>query len=114
MSVPLEYLRDRTWRRGIAALLAATIFAFHAPLIDMVQQWWSKADYSHGFLVLPFALYVLWTRKELMPRFADWPDWSGLAFIAAGVALSLVAGLTNYAKELGQGLGFILALTGVV
>jgi len=114
MTAPPDYLRNRTWQATLALLLAATLFAFHAPITEMVREWATKADYSHGFFVAPFALYLLWTRRALMPRTVEWPDSRGLVLIVIGVAIAFVAGRTNYAKELIQGLGLILALAGVI
>jgi exosortase len=109
-----SYPRDRAWRASLAVLLLAVLFGFHAPLASMFHEWTTKADYSHGLLVAPFAIYLLWTRREKIPRQAEWPDWYGLIFIVVGVALSVVAGTLNKAKEISQGVGLILALAGVV
>ncbi len=114
MTATPSYMHDRRWQGSLLLLLVATLFAFHAPLADMIHEWWTKADYSHGFFVAPFALYLLWTRRAMIPPLAAWPDWSGLCWIVLGVGISFVAGETNKAKEPLQGLGLILALTGVV
>jgi exosortase len=90
------------------------LFAFHRPLYEKAHEWSTKADYSHGFFVLPFVLYVLWTRRDRIPRQAEWPDAVGLVPILLGVTLSYIAGATNYVKEFTQGVGFILAMAGVV
>lgn len=114
MNDPPIYLRDRAWQAAFGLLLVAVVFGFHAPLSDMIHEWSTKADYSHGFFVAPFALYLLWTRRAMIPRLADWPDWAGLGWIVVGAGLAFVTGYFNYVKELGQGVGLILALTGVV
>ncbi|CAN5601894.1 exosortase [soil metagenome] len=108
-----DYTRDPKWRLTLGLLLAAVLFAFHVPLADMYREWSTKADYSHGFFVAPFALYLLWTRREMMPRMAEWPDNRGLIPILIGCALSWSASRYNYVQELMQGVGLILALTGV-
>lgn len=108
------YLRDRSWRTALAMVLVAVLFAFHAPLADMFEEWTTKADYSHGLFIAPFSLYLLWTRREMLPRNAEWPDPRGLLLIGLGIILSFIAGRSNYAKEISQGIGLILALTGVV
>lgn len=32
----------------------------------VVETWWSQPDYLYGFLVLPFALVLLWARRDLV------------------------------------------------
>lgn len=109
-----EVVRSRPWRWSVGGLLAAVLFAFHQTLRDMVAVWATKADYSHGFFVPLVAAYLLWVRRDKLPPKVEWPDPLGLLPIALGVALSVAAGVTNKAKEFGQGIGLILALTGVV
>lgn len=79
----------------------------------MVRNWWKYSDYSHGFLVPLVAVYILYTRRQKLPPRIEWPEPWGLLPLVFGVALALVAGTFNIAKEFGQGIGFILALAGV-
>ncbi len=80
----------------------------------MVGVWFTEPDYSHGILVPFIAAYLLYRRRKQLPPLIEWPDPWGLVPVALGVALSLAAGTFNIAKEFGQGLGLILALTGCV
>lgn len=109
-----DYLRNSGWRICLVGLLAVAALGFHQPIREMVELWSTKSDYSHGFFVLPFALYLLWTRRAMLPRNVEWPEWQGVAWIAAGAALSFAGSTTNYAKELAQGVGLILVLAGIV
>lgn len=109
-----EVVRSRAWQLTLAGLLAAVAFAFHASIMEMVRIWIKQPDYSHGFLVPVFAGYLLYARRGKIPVTFTWPDSVGLVPLVAGVAISLVAGVTNFAKELGQGVGLILALAGVL
>jgi hypothetical protein len=73
-------------RRGIAAMVAAGMFAGAAPLVD----------YQAGFAALPIAVYAvikLWRRPEL-PR--------AIAFAAAGAALPIAALLAYHAACFGS------------
>lgn len=107
-------VHSRPWRLAAGGLLAGVAFAFFPAMIDMVDVWTSKADYSHGFLVPPVAAYLLWTRRAKIPPLIAWPDALGLLPILVGLAISVYGGVTNKGKEFLQGSGMILALTGVV
>jgi exosortase len=109
-----EVVRSRTWQVTLGVLLVGVGFAFHAGIAEMVRIWVKFPDYSHGFLVPVFAAYLLWSRRAKVPTTIRWPDPIGLVPLVAGVALSLAGGVTNYAKELCQGFGLILALAGVL
>jgi exosortase len=108
-----ELVRSPGWRRTVALLLVGTAFAFHGAIIDLVHVWATQTDYSHGFLVPFVAAYILYTRRSKLPPLIEWPESWGLVPLIAGVAISTVSGTFNIAKEFGQGVGLILALTGV-
>lgn len=109
-----DVVRSKSWQRVVALLLVGVAFAFHNGIVDLVRVWATQADYSHGFLVPFVAAYLLYQRLHKFPPLIEWPEPRGLVPLAAGVALSLFASAYNYAKEFGQGIGLILALTGVV
>jgi exosortase len=109
-----EVVRSRTWRIIVAVLLGGVLFAFHNGLLEMVGTWYRLTDYSHGFFVPLVAAYVLYTRRASFPPLIEWPEPLGLLLIILGVGTSVVASRYNMAREFGQGVGFILALSGVV
>lgn len=50
----------------LAVLGATFLYAFFPALSDLVQAWAASDDNSHGFAIVPIALYFLWQkRKEL-------------------------------------------------
>src|SRR6476659_1506473 len=46
-----------------ALVLLAGAWAYWPTLRDIVSAWSNEPDYSHGFLVVPVALYFLWARR---------------------------------------------------
>jgi exosortase len=93
----------------IAALIGAAYFRV---LIKLVSDWWQFSDYSYGFLVPPFAAYLLWTKRESLLRTKIAPTWSGLAVVALGMVLLL---LGVYGSELFLSrLSFVVVCTGLV
>ena len=89
-------LRAMVSRTYWTALLFATgmlgLWLFGRTLRSLVQVWHTEPDYSHGYLVAPLAVLMLWMRRETMPAATTGPGWGGvgwggLALLAAGFAL---------------------------
>lgn len=93
-----ETVRSSQWIAAAVTLLAALIFAY-AKLFGVAFQAWLKPDYSHGFLVPIFSGYLIYRWWPDAPRKIRWPNAWGLALLAGGLGLFLIAGITNYAKE---------------
>ncbi len=61
----------------LAAVVASLAWAYAPDLEGMYQLWVREPDYTHGFLVLPIALFIFWRRwpgPEVAPR-TWWPAW---------------------------------------
>lgn len=81
-------------RRSLAALglvCAVTVVVYLPVLTSLVRQWASDDNYSHGFLVLPFALYFGWLRRRELAALPLQPHWFGLV-VVAGSLVVLLAG----------------------
>jgi exosortase len=61
---------------------------FRTTIIENLYRVWEmEPDYSHGFLVAPFAVALLWMRRDTLPRDSAVPGWGGLVLVLLGVAL---------------------------
>jgi exosortase len=82
-----------TWQiiAGLAAS-AAILWAYWPTLAEMVHKWNTTPDYSHGYLVLPLALFFLWSRRETFPANEVTPSWWGLIALVVAVSLRILAG----------------------
>jgi len=105
------------WQRTSLLLLAALAFAFggfggFGGLLGIGEKW-LRADYSHGFLVVPFALYLAWRNRHFVPPALHWPTWDGLPLVLGSLSIYFVETKINVAKEWIQGACFLLALLGV-
>lgn len=78
----------------IAALLAAIYYHIAAKL---VVDWYNIPDYSHGFLVPLFAIFLLWDRREKLAATPLRPSWYGLSLVFLGI---FVAFLGVYGADL--------------
>jgi exosortase len=80
--------------RAVLILVACGSFLllFAPVLARLVQDWANDDNYSHGFLILPLALYFVWERRTRLSAIPSQPTFLGLGVVAAGLAL-LLAGL---------------------
>jgi len=68
-------------------LLSVFVWAYWPTLAGLVSAWETEPDYSHGYLVVPLALFFLWARRDLYPTSGVSPGWFGLVLILASLAL---------------------------
>ncbi|HTU16657.1 MAG TPA: exosortase/archaeosortase family protein [Gemmataceae bacterium] len=54
----------------ILLLSACFLWAFASTLVDLAHVWRTNDQYSHGFLVPAFALFLLWLRRDRLDRSA--------------------------------------------
>lgn len=81
-----------TTAHGLAAAFAAgSFFALYAPVLTSLAADWATDDnYSHGFIILPFALYFAWERRRALAAASISPSLLGLAVLGAGLAMFLI------------------------
>jgi exosortase len=87
------------WKKltaGLAAGLAFVLLYRHV-LVKLVHDWWTDDNYSHGFLIVPLALYLAWERRRKFTAVPDGTSIWGLVVLAGSIAV-LLAGI--YGSEL--------------
>jgi exosortase len=79
----------RNWLPGYL-MVAALIVVLYLPIfVWLVQSWLGDPNYSHGFLILPVAAFIAWTKRKELVR--GKPHLAGVIVLAAGLA-TYVAG----------------------
>jgi exosortase len=92
------------------AVAVAWLYAGAAP--GLVRQWAQDEDYSHGFFIIPLALYFVWERRDALQRATRRPSAAGLAVLGAGL-LFFLAG--QFGSELFlTRVSFVVVLAGLV
>lgn len=71
------------WGVACAVALGLGAFLFADTMRRLVNTWDIEPDYSHGFLVAPFAALMLWLRRDSMPATSQIPGWGGLLLLGA-------------------------------
>ncbi len=78
--------RAATWA-ATALLVVAVGATYSTTLAGLIRQWETDANYSHGFLVVPLALYFAWRRRAAVIDAGIRPMWWGLAGACAAMVL---------------------------
>jgi exosortase len=66
-------------------VIGSILWAYWPTLGEIVRRWGHDPQYSHGYFVLLFAVYLLWQRRQLAA--AGTPSWWGAAFLLAATLL---------------------------
>jgi exosortase len=84
--------RQYGWIAALGLLMAAFAWSNLPAVMDLHQRWSHDPQYSHGYLVPLFALYLLWRRWSLLPSTLR-PAWWGIAILLAGALMRLTGTL---------------------
>jgi exosortase len=78
----------------LAAVAVAAGFAllYWQVFARLVFDWYHDDNYSHGFLIVPLALYFVWERRDKLRKIPVTPSAWGLVFVLGSVVV-LVAGI---------------------
>lgn len=107
-------LTRKRWALALAAcgVLIPFAWAYWPTLVTLVDQWNREPDNSHGFLVVPIALFFLWTRRTSFPQGGFTIAWPGLVLILASLAIRFVG--ARYYVDAIDGWSLVVWVAGVV
>lgn len=97
-------------RGGFLLLLVAFLYA--GILRSLVAQWWNDPNFSHGFFVPLFSVFVVWQDRKRLLGVAARPSWAGLV-VVAGALCVLIVGVLGAELFLSR-FSLVLLLTGMV
>lgn len=82
-------------RRLLLALLAIVLacigWQYRDTFVTIVQKWESDASFSHGVLILPVSLWLVWLKRRDLAVTPAAPSWWGALAMIGCVAVWLVA-----------------------
>ena len=93
-------------------IFAAFVAAYLPVWKNLVTFWHASEDYSHGFLIVPLSLYIIWQKRGTLAKTPIYPSWWGVCL----VVFSLIVYVVAYFAEVTTlaSVSMILALTGVI
>jgi exosortase len=71
----------------LTAFGIALVWAYWSTLTAMAEKWSTDAQYSHGFIVPAFAVFLLWHRRRMLSDALSPPSRWGLPLVASGLAV---------------------------
>ena len=78
------------WRTALPLfgfVLLAMLFVYRETATAMVSIWWRSGTFTHGFLVAPLSLWLIWRLRSQLAVMAPKPDYRMLSLMAlAGFA----------------------------
>lgn len=75
---------------GVTVAVVSFTVLYWSVMGGLVSDWATDDNYSHGFIIVPFAAYFVWERRARLAAATVRPSLAGLAFALAGMALLLV------------------------
>ena len=91
---------------GLVALVYYSIFS------NLIHQWWNDPNFSHGFIVPLFSLYLVWSMRKSLSAVAVRPSWYGLLIMIAALGTLLLG--TFGAELFLSRVSFVLLLAGLI
>lgn len=98
------------WQMVVLGILLGWVY--YSVLVQLVRQWEHDPNFSHGFFVPAFSLFVLWQNRAKLAALPHRPSWWGLPVIAIALG-ALVMGDLGAELFLSR-FSFLLALAGLV
>ena len=93
-----DSLSSKTWLARItpATFVQVAIIAVLMALLygrtmgKLIVDWYVLPDFSHGFLIPFFVVYLLWERRDVLWNVDINPTWKGIALLSFGLALLML------------------------
>lgn len=92
--VPSESSQARLQVVGVVVILAVLLGAVYWKILRALAiQWWDDANYSHGFLVPLFSLYLVWQQRAALRTLPRSGSLLGVPVILAGIGALILGDL---------------------
>ncbi|HYB95197.1 MAG TPA: exosortase A [Vicinamibacterales bacterium] len=97
---------------AVALVLAGMALVYWPVITGLVSAWNTDDNYSHGFFIVPLALYFAWERRRAIADAPVRPSWLGLV-VMIGSLVMLAGGLLGAELFLSR-VSIVFALAGAI
>lgn len=102
----------------LIALMITFLYVYVSTLINLAKGWYSSDDYSHGFLIIPICLYLIWRKKDrLCLNLREYSNvglvvvtFSLCAFMASTITGIITLESLSLVLFIGGGIAFLLGM----
>lgn len=107
-----EFLKRRTGI-GLGFLTLLIGFVYYPTLLWLFKEWSTDKAYSHGYLIPPVAIFIVWKKREQLRRISSKPSmiWGALVLLA-GAGLELVGRAGAFVQV--EAVSLLIILPGIV
>ena len=89
-----------------------TVWLYSPLLLRLAHQWWQDPNYTHGFFVPVFSLFLIWEGRAKLATLRIQPSWWGLVMLAFAL-MALVLGTISSGFFLSR-VSLLLLICGMV
>jgi exosortase len=79
------------WQAVVVLVLVGWLYS--SILGRLANQWWHDPNFSHGFFVPAFSLFVLWQERSRLSALPLKPSWWGLPIVALALCILILGNL---------------------
>lgn len=97
---------------AVVILMGLVVLLFFPTFVRLIEEWDTNIYYSHGYLMLPLALWLVWRKRDVLKTLPVAPTWKGFPLLLMGLLLYVIG--TRADMLFAQGLAFLLVLGGIV
>jgi exosortase D (VPLPA-CTERM-specific) len=80
---------------SVALLVGSIGFLYRHVIVELIHDWATDDNYSHGFVIVPIALCFAWHKRNRLREAGSKPNSSGLLIIAGSLAVLMLGVLGN-------------------
>jgi len=80
----------------VGVLSGLTILLFAPVIVNLINMWSTRDDYSHGFFVIPIAFYMVWQKRVKVLRLPAKPLGIGLPVLVFGALAYLASFVSKF------------------
>ena len=93
----IQYIPEH-WKKTIVLSLTVSFLSFvifYESWFSIVEIWYRSGTFTHGFVILPISLWLVWTEKDNLSILRPEISWKVITVILISGFLWLLADLTH-------------------